>query len=352
MSSLTYIQTILAAFAQMDIEKLRFYLKDDYSYQDTTKEIFLNEVANIFKAHKNSGDTELLIYTGKCSNGECANCGKGGYRFIGNNTKNYTDFIFIEQGDDIQDIFNCETFETIIDAGELNSRASIFINEDDQISFNKTPEYWAKVNAAKAAYDEMITIPPREVDFEDIQYWLSKHNFTFTNIGGFDLFQPTMKWTPFTSLYEELNELIKYSVNYHNDLKLANQTLEEIRDEERLLDWLLTYENLFQEMRFEVRYGPLFTNREDEPDSISPINFSDVRFIHIAIFKYSYEKYHAEMLNKFSTYTEDDISEIYNDKEYQNNTDHIHSLRFHLDKRKEAEELGFDIPLFLHDSKE
>lgn len=43
----------------MDTAKLRLYLNDEYTYEDATKEIFLNEVEEDFKAYKNSGDTAL-----------------------------------------------------------------------------------------------------------------------------------------------------------------------------------------------------------------------------------------------------------------------------------------------------
>ena len=60
-----YIQTIMDAFSSIDIDKLRKYLKDDYFYEDTSKEIFLNEIEKFFKRRKNAEDIKLLIYEGK-----------------------------------------------------------------------------------------------------------------------------------------------------------------------------------------------------------------------------------------------------------------------------------------------
>ena len=82
MSQLTNLQSILHSFISMDIDQLRYLLKDEYTYGETTKEIFLNEVEAVFEAHRNSGDTELLLYSGVCSGKTCENCGKKGYRFV------------------------------------------------------------------------------------------------------------------------------------------------------------------------------------------------------------------------------------------------------------------------------
>lgn len=44
----SYLKIILSHFNSMDIAKLRLYLKDEYTYQETTKEIFLMEVEKVF----------------------------------------------------------------------------------------------------------------------------------------------------------------------------------------------------------------------------------------------------------------------------------------------------------------
>jgi len=67
----SYIQTILNAFSSMDIAMLRNQLKDEYSYQDATKDIFLNEIEKFFKRRKDAGDTKLIIYEGECTDETC-----------------------------------------------------------------------------------------------------------------------------------------------------------------------------------------------------------------------------------------------------------------------------------------
>jgi len=48
----TYLLALLSCFSSMDINKLRIILKDKYSYQNTTKEIFLKEIEAIFQLIK------------------------------------------------------------------------------------------------------------------------------------------------------------------------------------------------------------------------------------------------------------------------------------------------------------
>lgn len=135
---MSYLKSILHSFTQMDIDQLRHFLKDEYTYEETTKEIFLKEIESIFEAHRNSGDTELLLYSGVCAGKTCWNCGKNGFRFVGNNSKNYTDLIFEIEEDDIKDIFSCAQFESIEKIEGLGIKADFDINTKYQ-NFGGSP---------------------------------------------------------------------------------------------------------------------------------------------------------------------------------------------------------------------
>lgn len=349
MPAQTYLQTILSAFEQLDIEKLRFYLKDEYSYQDTTKEIFLEKLEEKFNAFKKEGDTAFLLYKGKCAGESCENCGKGGYRFVGNNSKNYLTFLFVEEGeDDIKDIFDCGTFKTNEDTGELNGSTDIYIHRDEEISFNKTPEYWSKVEAAQNAYNEIYTTPIQPITFEDIEYWLSKHAYTNEKIGAEDIFSPTMRWTPFTNLYREFSELIEYINEHKQELQKASLAYSKVANEKQLLEWLLEYESLYENAPFDYKYAISRSGDNYTNGRINPLLFNGDTFNSVMAFSDNYNSKHSEMLEKYSTYSDQDVSDIFGDEQYRNNTDHVFSLRFHLDKRKEADELGMVIPFYLN----
>lgn len=108
------LEKILSAFASLSIEELSENLNNHYTYQDASKDVFINAVSGIFNRFKEAGDTELLIYDGICKALWCRNKFKTGYRFIGDHTGNSLELIFAlnDKGDDVVDIFQCNLFET------------------------------------------------------------------------------------------------------------------------------------------------------------------------------------------------------------------------------------------------
>ena len=128
-----YIQTILKAFTTMDIDTLHLHLKD-YYYQDAPKDVFLIQLEKVFLNFQHAGDTELLMYEGKCNGKSCSNCGKKGYRFVGNNSKNYLDLIFETEGDNILDIYSCAIFHSKEKIKKLKYKKHINIPEDEKVT--------------------------------------------------------------------------------------------------------------------------------------------------------------------------------------------------------------------------
>jgi hypothetical protein len=344
-SSNSYINLVLHSFATLDINKLHVLLKDEYSYQDTTKEIFLGGVNEIFKAHFNSGDTSLLIFDGKCKGGGCENCNKKGYRFIGNISKDYIDLIFIEEVDDIKDIFHCSSFETKEGTGELNNTTSIYIKDDDKITFEKTPEYWAKLTPALKAYDEIITIPPREVSIEDVQFWLTKYSFHYERIGKSDLFSARRKWDIFTELYEKLSEITNFvTTNSFAVLMNALEVYKTISDEACLISWILENDVMYNNIPYDIRSAHSLNPNISDTTSLI---IKDKEIIAIFDFVHIFSENHNTLMNKYCIYTSGEYTDILNEDKYEGSFDQIGSLTFHLNQRKQAEELGISIPLNL-----
>lgn len=325
----------------MDIDNLRLNLKDEYSYEDTTKEIFLNEIDQVFQAHKNLGDTELIIYLGKCAGETCPNCGKKGYRFVGNHSKNYMDLIFEIEGDDILDFFTCCTFKTDSDVSESGTKADIYINLDDQNSFLKTPEYCAKVNSAKTAWAEIITIPPRQLNFEELSFWIDKYSVTNELIGKVDPFESPMKWTPFSLLYNDLKEIRYYLSDHIAEIRTANSEIEHIKTEKDLLIWLLNYEGIGKNVPFYLGYG--FKEEGDyfKLHYYDTIHFKDDIFNDAMNFIAYFQKQHEEMLDKYTVFTHEEASILSVDRD-------TFLLKYHLEYRKEKEEAGIHTPFYIN----
>jgi hypothetical protein len=343
----TFIQKILSYFSSMDIDKLRLFLKDEYTYQGTTKEIFINEIEKIFQAYINSGDTKLIIYRGKCAGKKCENCGKKGYRFVGNHLKNYMDLLFEIEGDDIKDIYDCAQFDTDVEIEGLGKKANIYFNVDDRVKFRKTPEYWAKVYAATAAYSEIITKPPKMLDFEEMSYWIDKYADLNSMIGNYGVLKPIMKWTPFSSLYDELKEYRLYISEYESGIKEANCFLKLATSEDKLIDWMLKYEEICNKAPSVFKYTFVKKDKYYISEKSNSFILIGDKFNQTLNFINSYQENDKNLLEKYNTYTKEERSEAFNNQDLLNEGIDVFSLRFHLEKRKALEEIGIDIPYYL-----
>ena len=338
----------------MDIAKLRLHLKEVYSYQDTTQEIFLNKVQTLFEAYKKAGDMELRTYPGTC-NADCTlceNCGKSGFRFVGNNSANYTDLIFDLAGDDIKDIYHCSQLKTDQAIEDLANQFSIYVDADEKVTFKKTTEYWSRLNAAHEAMDEIVTSPPSWVDYETLYYWINKNTVVNDHIGGDPIFGPTMKWTPFLLLFFELERIGSFLKKQNVLLaKAMNEANEKLTEEERI-GWILDYLALYEEAPYELVYGLQKKNKRYEIKGKNTLYFHGPEFKNAFDFFEFYKEHYYPLLEKYTTYTMLERDEAFNDRESQRKGIDITSLRFHLEKRKALEEIGITIPFYMETKNE
>ncbi len=72
-----YIETILNAFCSFDIENLRLHFKDEYSYQDAPKDVFLRELEKVFLNFQNAEIQRLQYMREGVMVRTCPNFGKG-----------------------------------------------------------------------------------------------------------------------------------------------------------------------------------------------------------------------------------------------------------------------------------
>ena len=103
---------------QMDIEMIEAFLDATKTYQDMQKDKFLSKLERVFQIFKESGDSALIPYQGKCNN-----CYKDkiGYTFVGDYSFNYISIIVDSEKGTINDMFEC----------------SDFINKDQSLILNK-----------------------------------------------------------------------------------------------------------------------------------------------------------------------------------------------------------------------
>ena len=349
--STSYIQSILHAFFLMDITILRRYLKNEYTYEEATKEIFLNEIEAIFEAHRNSGDTELLLYPGVCNGKTCENCGKKGYRFVGNHSNNYVDLIFETEGDDIKDIYSCGEFKSDKEIPGLGTRAFIYINVDDRASFRKTPAYWARVYAAQDAYDELVKDPPRQLNFDEMKYWMDKHADLYNRLDGDNIFQSPKRWTSFLMCYYYLKEIVLFVSENQDEIRQANRLFKEISGEKELIDWILKYETVYEKGTLDLLLMSVKDGGEIYFKMADQYFFSGEIFTEAMKFIDSFFNNNIKLLEKYSIYTSNEEDELRSPKNRDLDISKIDTLSFHLEKRQEFGELGINIPLFINSNE-
>lgn len=344
----SYLQSILCYFCIMDIDLLRYHLKDKYTYQEATKEVFLDKIERIFEEFRNAGDKELWLYEGVCAGETCPNCGKKGYRLVGNRSKNYLNLIFEMTGDNITDIYSCSHFRSDTEVPDLGSKSFIEIDLDERANFPKPPSYWTRVYGAQAAWNELITNPPRKLTYEELKYWLDKHAEFYQQIGGFRFTKPSVKWTPFLRLYYELAEIGLIISENIDQIRQANQAMKKIGSEQEFIEWIVSYEATYQEGTIEMKYF-LVKNGEDYGYAgFDQYLFTGEVFAEVYAFFHSFEPHYSELMNKYSIYTDKEKDELAKNEDWNIKMHDRNYLRFHLERRKELEESGIQLPFYLH----
>ncbi|HAT80225.1 MAG TPA: hypothetical protein DCS17_02105 [Flavobacterium sp.] len=344
----TKAELIINAFAEMNVAGLEILLDDVKTYQDATKEVFLEKVEELFLAHKNSGDDYLISYSGKCSaeNSLCDNCGKTGYRFVGNQSNNYSDFIFEIGNETVSDIYDCSNFMTTETIKNLKSQASLDFDEDEKAYFVKTPEYLYKVNAAGKAFAEICTNPPKLLDFEQLCYWVDKYAILSERIGEFNVFQPIMKWTPFTSLYSDLKKIKDYLVLNFKPIHNANHQSKTLQTEQNYNDWIVKYYAVFDPAPSDLQYN--LTLKKSvvccKIDNKTTLFVKGQEFFEVYHFFKNYVTKNKELLKKYCIYNDEEYWEKYNDFNFKGD---LSNLKYHLQQREALAKIGVEIPFYI-----
>jgi hypothetical protein len=117
---ITNAQIVRKCIQEMNIEALYYLLDVERTYQDWQRNEFILKLEYVMRQFKADGDTYLNAVQGSCG-GSCAK-GQNGYLFIGNNSKNYMNLLFVEEQLELQDLYECSLFKTNFQNIVLNKR--------------------------------------------------------------------------------------------------------------------------------------------------------------------------------------------------------------------------------------
>jgi len=117
---ITNAQLVRKCIQEMNIEALYYLLDVERTYQDWIRNEFILKLERIMKRFEAAGDTYLNAVQGSCG-GSCSK-GQNGYLFIGNNSHNYMNLLFVEDQLELQDLYECSLFRTNFKDILLNKR--------------------------------------------------------------------------------------------------------------------------------------------------------------------------------------------------------------------------------------
>jgi hypothetical protein len=113
-------QLVLKCIQEMNIEALYYLLDVERTYQDWQRNEFILKLERVMEKFEANGDTYLNAVQGSCG-GSCSK-GQNGYLFIGNNSKNYMNLLFVEEDLQLTDLYECSLFRTQFENIELRQR--------------------------------------------------------------------------------------------------------------------------------------------------------------------------------------------------------------------------------------
>ncbi len=274
---------------------LRIALDGDKTYQNVTKEVFIEKMDEVFSKFIAEGDTFLRSHKGICNFENCCNKGCLGYSFVGNNSKKHIDFIFEEDENDMQEMVLCEGFQIEDKSIEVGSTISMNIKKDEEANFKQSIDFLIFVQKCDAAYDELVQLQNSIIDKDVILGWLEKHHSLY------DFFNNYASLAKFNELYALINNLgdcLKYREVAIEAVEAYN-TLDE-NNEAELLKWLVKYEDTGTDVIFTLIFKDAFGRHEDMAYfeyADFKINRSD--FVYIFRFNDLFEAHYWKMLEKY-----------------------------------------------------
>lgn len=134
-------QLVLKCIQELNIEALYYLLDIERTYQDWQRNEFILKLERVMEKFEANGDTYLNAVQGSCG-GSCSK-GQNGYLFIGNNSKNYMNLLFVEEELQLTDLYECSLFRTKFENIELRQRYYIdnrFIGFLEEFNDSLLPE--------------------------------------------------------------------------------------------------------------------------------------------------------------------------------------------------------------------
>lgn len=328
--SKNHIHEVIHAITVLDTDLLDAILEKKRTYQDTTKEIFLERLEVIFKELRKE-DNYLIPNNGQCESNECSNTTKKGICFTGNVSGGYIALILeTDSNESVTDIYQCHSFcPTSFEIDPTKMDYYIKIYKDEKVDYVKTEGY-IRLNAlAEKALAELHIFDNTTISFDYLKIWHENYKYLYSKVKGLFLLKNI---TLFIDYFREIDSICN-SEALNKRAKIANEAYDKIIEGEDLLilKWLLKSEKLNNDYPL-LRYNLKEVGKHTV--KLYPelnIGFNLPILLEGLIFQENYSKTYSFMLNKYTTLSEEELNNTHLLEMEELHL--VYSLKFHLDKR-------------------
>lgn len=324
----------IESFEKMDLNMLEVLLDENKAYLNMTKDTFLKKIGDAFDKLKRKGDTVLVAHKGSCGSVECGNNGCSGYSFIGDKSKDYLDFVIEE----LDGLYFCYSFQTNDPTIEKGTQIELVVFGSEDIINKPSAEYLEEVRPFATAINELFDLQNSIIDKTIYLPWVEKYQDLYDSFEDNDVLfwmrQSNNEYNHFYSLYTNIETLSTILKSY----KPAREAVREfetvdVNNDKQLLKWLVKYEverDNLSRLDY-VGIDPEF------PDKIEQLEYLDYKelmisakdFVNVTKLKHLFDKYYWKMLDKYDTYTNEEINNLSMGEENEHT---ISSLTFHVNR--------------------
>lgn len=264
-------ETVVKAIKEMDMVSLELILDENLTYQETSKEIFLSKLFNIFKEFKKSKDT-LQTHSGKCGSKDCSNYDKNGILFCGKKTgKHFNLLIEEDENENVKDLCYCSSFRCNFEENVNKNGQSIdlFVYEDEKAKFRPSSHYEYINKKSIEAISDLSIFENKSISKVELFDWIDKYSDFYASKPIFDFrYKNEHK---FYQTYRRVNDLKKYlelEDECAKAVKLFDTLIED--NEHNLIKWLAEHENLKDKL---ILFCPDYVDEETNRSQKVIVNF-------------------------------------------------------------------------------
>ncbi len=299
---------ITFSLSTLNLTAVANLLDDNRTYQDATKEVFLQKLSEVFEKFRELGDKKLKPYPGECASCECENEGKKGYCFVGK-SGSFINLIIEQDESGVTDIYYCSDFKSKANVAPFCD-IPLRISQDEKHDFVPSTNYLLKSDRCGKAVAEILARGPI-LSANDCIYWAAKYRELYNSFELPPFF--FKKYNDFYELYKQVSAVATY-IESEGTVKQANREFENLdADHIALLRYLTRNEQLYNRvwwLNFSVK------KKYDEVESTGFLTVCEVNNLLLPVktleplrtFVDQFQRPYYDMMAQYRIPTDDDQS--------------------------------------------